>query len=143
MKPEQSIVIAFEGMHRSGKETQLVAFQEKLRKQGIPTISIKGEGYRSGAGVLERDPKSDFWQRISKLLQNKPDFEVWENASHRLAQELVAWRKKVLAKKICEALAPFGVLLVDRSLISKVLLKSLQVAPPPEKIFSMEELYLQ
>ncbi len=133
--------IAFEGMHRSGKGTQIELLKDKLIEAGIPCISIKGEGYRSGLGNTPEDPKSDFWERMSKELRGGADFELWEEASYRLARELLVWRERILSKEIDKVLAPFGVLLIDRSLISKANLKSLQSPPPPEKIFSYEDLY--
>ena len=129
-------------MHRSGKGTQIELLKNKLTEAGIPCISIKGEGYRSGSGSTESDPKSDFWERMSKHLEKKDsDFGLWEEASQRLAREMLVWRKRILSRKIDEALAPFGVMLIDRSLISKANLRTLQQPQSQEKIFSGEELY--
>ena len=136
--------IAFEGPNRAGKGMQIELLKEELKKAGIPCVSIRGEGYRQGSGISSADPESDVWKKISTELnnvENGTDWNQWEKASYRLARELIVWRDRILSEKIDKALAPFGVLLVDRSLISKAILKSLQTETPPEKIFSNEELY--
>lgn len=135
--------IAFEGMHRVGKETQMELLQKKIQAAGIPCISIKGEGYRYGAGEQPKDPQSDFWEKISEQLNKGADPAVWDEASYRLARELIVWRDRILSRQIDKTLAPFGVLLVDRSLISRAIAKSVDSPPPPKKIFSSEELFPQ
>ena len=145
MKNESKIFsIAFEGPHQSGKDVQIELLRNELEKAGVPCLSIRGEGYRQGSGVSPADPESDVWKKISKELndlKNGSDWDQWDEASYRLARELIVWRERILSEKIAKALAPFGVLLIDRSLVSKATLKSLQLKPPPEKIFSNEELY--
>ncbi|MGB7958199.1 MAG: hypothetical protein WCF77_05190 [Minisyncoccia bacterium] len=145
MKNENKIFsIAFEGPNRVGKGVQIELLRNELEKAGIPCISIRGEGYRQGTGSSSADPESDVWKTISGKLndvKNGAAWDQWDEASYRLARELVVWRDRILSGKIEEALAPFGVLLIDRSLVSKANLKNLQMKPPPEKIFSNEELY--
>jgi|CXWL01.1.fsa_nt_gi thymidylate kinase len=133
--------IAFEGIHRVGKGSQIKLLKERLTQIGIPCISIKGEGYRSGSGLSSQDPKSDFWNNLSKQLKDQGDLQLWDEASRRLARELIVWRDRILAGKIDKSLAPFGVLLIDRSLISKAILKHLQSGESTNKIFSSEDLY--
>lgn len=133
--------IAFEGMHRSGKGTQMELLKNKLNEMGVPCISIQGEGYRRGAGSSPEDPKSDIWQKLSEQLKGGEVFDIWDKASYRLAREFVVWKERVLTREISETLSPFGVLIVDRSLISRSLLKTLQLNPSPAKIFSPDELY--
>ena len=147
MRNENKIIsIALEGINRSGKGTQIELLKNKLEEIGIPCVSIRGEGYRRGLGVSQADPESDFWRKISEQLKNVKngaEWSLWDEASYRLARELIVWRDRILTKEITKPSAPFdfGVLLIDRSLISKATLKSLQLEPPPKKIFSNEELY--
>ncbi len=142
MRNENKIFsIAFDGAHHSGKGTQIEILRTKLLECGIPCISIKGEGYRLGQGGSEEDPESDFWQKMSTQLRKGADLQLWEAASYRLARELIVWRDRILRMEIEKILAPFGVLLIDRSFISKSILKSLQVETTPGKIFSSDELY--
>ena len=132
---------AFDGMHRVGKGTQIELLESELKETGIPYISIRGEGYRNGLNDSPGDPKTDFWIKMSEQLKKGSDLHLWDEASYRLARELIVWRDRILSKEVDKALAPFGVLLVDRSFISKSVLKNLQLKPPPEKIFSSDELY--
>ncbi len=133
--------IAFEGMHRVGKGSQIELLKGKLTEAGIPCISIKGEGYRSGSGLSSHDPKSDFWDKLNSQLKSEANLQLWDEASQRLARELIVWRDRVLSGEIDKTLSPFGVLLIDRSLISKAILKRLQLGEPTNKVFSSEDLY--
>lgn len=133
--------IAFEGMHRSGKGTQIELLKNKLSEIGLPCIAVQGEGYRRGIGSSPEDPQSDVWQKLSDQLKRGEGFDIWDEASYRLARELIIWRERVLNKEVSETLSPLGVLILDRSLISKSLLKTLQLKPSPTKIFSPDELY--
>lgn len=133
--------IAFDGMHRAGKGTQIEIFKRELQDSGIPSISIRGEGYRQGTGESPDDPSSDFWQDMSQKMKKGADLNLWDEASYRLARELIVWRDRILSRDVETALKPFGVLLIDRSLISKSILKNLQLKPPADKVFSSEELF--
>lgn len=138
------LTFAFDGIHRAGKGTQIELLKNKLQEIGLPCISIRGEGYRSGLGNSPDNPETDFWKKMSEQLKTGEDLNLWDEASYRLARELVVWRDRILSKEIDKTLSPFGVLLVDRSFISKSVLKTVQSdsSPlPPEKIFSSEELY--
>lgn len=133
--------VAFEGMHRVGKGTQIELLKKKLESLGIPTLSIRGEGFRSGKGEADHDPSSDYWQVMSEELRNGGGFEKWEEASHRLARELIVWRDRILKQKIENEDAPYGVLLVDRSLISKTILHKLQQTASSSEPLPDSELY--
>lgn len=141
MEQKKILTVAFDGMHRAGKGTQIELLKNELQKTGIPCISIRGEGYRSGLNSSQGDPKTDFWVKMSEQLKKGEDLHLWDEASYRLARELVVWRDRILSREVDKTLAPFGALLVDRSFISKSVLKNLQSKSPPEKIFSSDELY--
>ncbi|MFA7133081.1 MAG: hypothetical protein WC108_07265 [Bacteroidales bacterium] len=143
MRNENRIfTIAFEGESRSGKGTQIEMIKNKLKEIGIPCIDIQGDGYRNGSGTSEKDPKSDYWQKISEILKNNPDnYLLWNKASYRLARELIVWRDRILSREVAKSLQPFGVLLVDRSLISNSVLKILEREPQPGVEFNSSELY--
>ncbi len=141
-KEKNIYTIAFEGLNRVGKSTQIELIKNKLDELGIPCVSIRGEGYRDGKGDVEGNPESDYWTKMSEMLRNNiDDYEMWNEASYRLAREMLVWRDRILKNKIKETLEPFGVLLVDRSLISNSILKTLQKNPKPGEKFSAEELY--
>ncbi len=137
------ISVAFEGIHRTGKGTQIELLKSKLDEAGIPVVDIRGEGSRTGSGNTPNNPSSDYWVHLNKELHNEgvDNLELWEKASYRLARELIVWRDRILKNKIENSLAPFGVLIVDRSLISNASLKKYQNKPDAGQIFTNEELY--
>lgn len=143
MESEKKIfTFAFEGENRAGKGTQIEKIKNELRKNGIPCISIRGEGYRKGEGGSEDDPSSEYWKKMSETLKNNADkYELWNEASYRLAREFLVWRNRILSNEIDKSLKSFGVLLVDRSLISNSVLKKLQKKPLPEEIFKSSDLF--
>ena len=145
MQNERIFSVAFDGIHRAGKGTQIEILKTKLEEMGIPCISVRGEGYRSGSGDSFNNPKSNFWSEISdRIKKGDENKELWDEASYRLAREFVIWKYRVLSSEVEKTLAPFGVLLVDRSLISKSVLKSIQSESgrlPNDKVLSNEEIY--
>lgn len=46
MNEKRIYSFAFDGVHRSGKGTQIELIQKILDEDGIPSISVRGEGYR-------------------------------------------------------------------------------------------------
>lgn len=140
--PNQIFTIAFEGESRSGKDTQIELIKSRLSEMKIPCIAIRGEGYRNGLGDVGGDPESDYWKKMSKVLRENPgEYKLWNDASYRLARELIVWRDRILSKNVEESLKPFGILLVDRSLMSNAILKTLESKPESDYQFTPEELY--
>lgn len=69
MEQKKILTVAFDGMHRAGKGTQIELLKNELQETGIPCISIRGEGYRSGLNSSQGDPKTDFWVKMSEQLK--------------------------------------------------------------------------
>lgn len=111
--------IAFEGLHRSGKGTQIEILNHKLEILGIPTISIRGAGSRPNLDSSVGDPYSLWWENHLKVLRSSDAKKVdWVEGSRRLARELVVFRDRVLPKFAKEKNSDVAVLLVDRSVLS-------------------------
>jgi len=134
------LTVAFEGLNRSGKGTQLGLMRHHLRQCEIPTVTIRGDGSREGLGVDEGDPPSDWWkqfrQREKQQHTEAERFACWNEAANTLAAELLDWRREILPHQVNQQGAPFGVLLVDRSLISRMML-----AADANPGFQLDELY--
>ncbi len=145
MEGERKIfTIAFEGVHRAGKGTQIEILQNELQKVGIPCISIKGAGSRPASGEVVGDPKSDFWDKLNDSLHEKDaGISLWNEASYRLAREFLVWRDRVLSKEVEKELAPFGVLIVDRSLISNAALNAETSTSGEENILTADHIFPQ
>jgi len=56
-------VVAIEGLHNSGKSTQIAGLYSNLKKDGILVVVLRGHGFRSGVGLDIGDPISSWWQR--------------------------------------------------------------------------------
>ncbi len=142
---EKKIVsIAFEGVHRAGKGTHIENLKSRLEELSIPYADIRGEGSRPGKGETPGDPLSEPWLKLNEALHRREggeDVEKWDEAAYRLARELIVWRDRFLKRKTKESDAPFGALIIDRSLLSRAALMKHRLQPPPEKIFSTEDLY--
>ncbi len=142
---EKKIVsIAFEGIHRTGKGTHIENLKNRLGELGIPYADIRGEGSRPGKGGTTGDPPSEPWLKLNEALHKREggeDVDRWDEAAYRLARELIVWRDRFLKRKIEASDSPFGALIVDRSLLSRAALMKHRLQPPPDKIFSTEDLY--
>lgn len=116
------ITIAFEGMHRVGKGTQIDLLAEYLNQFCVPHIKIKGDGSRSGIGTDSGDPYSGWWIKQNHKLRKTSgteNFEEWDKAAHRLVREFSIWKKRILPKLARGTSSEMGLLLIDRSIISR------------------------
>lgn len=114
------ISIAFDWPSRSWKGTQISLLENLLNYHDIPTIVIKGDGRRSADGLELWNPKSERWNNQNKILEDKwINTETREQAAHRLARELVVVKNRTLPRLIKEKDKKVGVLLIDRSIISR------------------------
>jgi thymidylate kinase len=120
------ISIGFEGPNRAGKGTQCALMRDWLAERGIPSLIVRGDGSRTGSGERPEDPPSPWWQaanrRLHDLHELLVDYEEWNRAAYRLARELVVWRDRVLPGLVRAQGQRLGVLLVDRSLLSRTMI---------------------
>lgn len=115
--------IGFEGANRVGKGVQMCLLSEALESAGIPVITIRGDGSRTGLGDSPGDPYSEWWQDVNaKLREPETDKSLWNYAAYRLARELLIWRDRVLPKQVQAMDSEYGVLLVDRNLLSRTMI---------------------
>ncbi len=121
--PVEIISIGFEGPNRVGKGTQCALLRGWLAERGIPSLIVRGDGSRTGSGERPEDPPSPWWQAVNRRLYGLPvDYEAWNRAAYRLARELVVWRDRVLPGLVRAQGQRLGVLLVDRSLLSRTMI---------------------
>jgi hypothetical protein len=121
------ISIGFEGPNRAGKGTQCALLRNWLTERGIPSLIVRGDGSRTGSGERPEDPPSPWWQAVNRRLhphdhELPADYEAWNRAAYRLARELVVWRDRVLPGLVRAQGRRLGVLLVDRSLLSRTMI---------------------
>ena len=109
---EKIPVIAFEGINRAGKGTQIEILKKELYLIGMQSIVLRGDGTRDGKGKHKGDPYNEGWIANSEILRRSGSFNQWNEAAIILAQEYIEWRKKL------EDLEN-QVILLDRSLVSR------------------------
>lgn len=83
------IYIALEGMHRSGKGTQLALLKAWLDSEYIQALRVRGAACRSGKGVENQnyhDPESSYWQKFSRDRSN--GCEDWTHAFVNIDNEV-------------------------------------------------------
>jgi thymidylate kinase len=121
-KTPKVFVIAFDGVNRCGKGMQCELLAHKLELRGIPCVVIRGHGTRSASGSSLGDPKSKFWSDMAaREMHSSFVEEDWHLCARRLARELICWKKRWLPRIMRIEKKPFGVLIVDRSLISRAM----------------------
>lgn len=104
--------IAFEGINRVGKGTQIELLKKVLNELGVNFIELRGDGTREGSGSHEGDPIDIWWQENSKKLRKGAKSEEWHIAAYKLVTEMKDWRSK--AKELNKQVA-----LIDRSILSR------------------------
>lgn len=128
--------VAFEGSHRAGKGTQIELLTKELESVGIPYLVVHGAGSRPNKGMNLGDPVSDWWTKTNaelKTVKGATDLEKWNQASDRLAREVIVFRERILRKIAEEKGSDCAVLLLDRSLISRAMLNDpIQESPAEE-----------
>lgn len=120
------LCLALDGMNRCGKGTQLGLLSGYLKEENIPHVIVRGDGSREGGGETRGDPPSEWWRSFRQRERVCPNeqarFACWNEAADRLAAEFLTWRHELLPAEAQDQKAPYGVLLVDRSLLSRLLL---------------------
>ena len=112
-------VISMDGLHRSGKGTQLDCLKKYLLNLGHCVKLMRGHGSRKGEGGPD-DPHSEWWTALQPLLRKlddtgKLDVNPWIDASNRLNWELY---QEYFAQNPQEEDSGCHYLLLDRSIIS-------------------------
>lgn len=109
---EKIPLVAFEGLNRAGKGTQIDNLKNLLSEANVSFVELRGDGTRDGLGAHDGDPLSPWWQDYSKKIREEGTTTDWHYAAYLLAKDVKAWREEgaVLDKQIA---------LLDRSLISR------------------------
>lgn len=109
---EKIPVIAFEGINRAGKGTQIEMLKQELDLLGMQTIILRGDGTRDGKGEHRGDPYDEGWIKNAGILRKGGSFNQWNEAAIILVQEYIEWKKKL--KELDNQ-----VILLDRSVVSR------------------------
>lgn len=110
--------IAFDGIHRSGKWSQIKLLQEMLNNMNIHNIKVRGEYYRTGNGINNlEDPYSPRWQ---ENIYNTN----YDEKSNRLNRELYILHNKKYPEYLKNNKINNWIIIQDRSIVANYLFKS-------------------
>ncbi len=109
---EKTPSIAFDGINRVGKGTQIEKIKTVLADAGVEFVALRGDGTRYGLGLHDGDPLSPWWQEYSAHLRAGGMTSEWHYAAYELAKDIKVWKEQAhrLGKEI---------ILLDRSLLSR------------------------
>ena len=126
-------VVAFEGLNRAGKGTQIENLKRLLTESDVSFIELRGDGTRDGLGEHDGDPLSPWWQNYSEKIRNEGSTAEWHYAAYLLAKDVMTWKEQgaTLDRKIA---------ILDRSLISRAAFV-LDRERLPNDIFLIQHLY--
>jgi len=109
---EKLPTIAFEGINRVGKGTQIEKLKCLITEVGLSSVEIRGDGTRDGLGLHDGDPFSFWWQQYSKQIRESGTTLDWNFAAYILAKDIKTWREE--GRNFNK-----NIVLLDRSLISR------------------------
>jgi thymidylate kinase len=130
---EKIPVVAFEGVNRAGKGTQIEKLKSTLAELDLSFVELRGDGTRDGAGMHDGDPLSPWWQEYSKKIREGGTTSEWHYAAYLLAKDVKTWKEH--GAKLGRDIA-----LLDRSLISRAAFV-LDRERPANDVLVMEHLY--
>ncbi len=116
--------VGFEGLHRSGKGTQIDLLSKYLTDKKIIYEVIRGEGTRKGIGKEPYDSQSKWWQdNYSYFFQEDGSFEEKIKKRNLLYQRISRETDYYINRKIPKLLKNTGddqaFLLMDRTFVSR------------------------
>ena len=122
---EKVAIYGFDWPNRSWKWTQLKLMQQIFESHWIPAIIIRWDGTRPATWNNIGDTFSSWREKMNpKLKWEESTPELWEEAAHRLAREMLIYKQRTLPGLIKQYKSQLWILLVDRSLISRSLIPS-------------------
>jgi|GEM_PF-891441 len=114
--------IALDGCCRTGKGEQLKALNSYFTSRGVPTMVLKGDGTRLGAGESWHDLGSRYWTHRHDYHAglHTPRAE-WDVDAYTLARENRVWLR-TLGEIAVISRSRFALAIFDRSIISRATL---------------------
>ncbi|MBI2630582.1 hypothetical protein HYW76_05780 [Candidatus Pacearchaeota archaeon] len=118
-------VVGFEGLHRSGKGTQIALLSDYLYANSLPFEVIRGDGTRRGLGNESYDPRSSWWQNnYSYFFQKEESLEDQIQRRNllyqRLSREATYHANRRLPQIAKQSNSDCAFLLMDRTFISRL-----------------------
>ena len=106
------LIVSFDGLHRSGKGTQIGLLCDYLKKKDIMYGVLRGDISRPGVGSKTfYDPVSSWWQEW--IIKKDKRIDDWNHAYERLVLENETYYYEF------SKINPQGILVIDRSYLSR------------------------
>lgn len=117
------IVIAFDGLHRSGKSTQIELLRKDLLLKNIFCLVARGDGTRRGTGSSVFDYPSKWWRNHFNYFQQKhslnEEIKKMNLKYQKLNREINHFKNNIIPNMIKNGKYQLGVLILDRCYISR------------------------
>jgi thymidylate kinase len=118
------ITIGFDGLHRSGKGTQIKMLSDYFDMNNMSSLVVRGDGSRAGMGLASYDFHSRWWQEnLSYFKQeaHSPEEKKFKAdlKYQRLSREAKVIKNRVLPHIINESEQNLGWMLMDRTFVSR------------------------
>lgn len=118
--------IAFDGLHRCGKGTQISLIGSILADKNIPYEVVRGDGTRKGLGLSREDPHSMWWQEnYSRFFDSNRTPEENKHLSDLVYSKLTEEAHERL-RDLSLIGSEESALLIDRSFVSRWFVKRQQ-----------------
>lgn len=133
--------IALDGCCRTGKGEQLNRLYGWFTSRGIPTMRLKGDGTRVGAGEAWHDLGSRYWTYRHDYHAgiHTPRTE-WDVDAMTLSRENRVW-KNALESMMQISRSRFGLIIYDRSILSRATLAMQRENLAPGEKLTKDQLY--
>ncbi len=119
------LIVGFDGLHRSGKSTQISLLESRLNKSGIPYVISRGDGTRRGIGYSSSDSTSKWWRENWKYFNEssnrEEDLYKLNLKFQRIGRESRVNYKRRLTLKMKSLNLTKGVMILDRKIFSRYL----------------------
>ena len=130
---EKIPIVAFEGINRAGKGTQIELLKKELMEIGLSSVGIRGDGTRDGLGYHDGDPINYWWQKNSKKIRESGSTEERHEAAYQLSLDLISWKN-------CADDLRKDLIILDRSLLSRATFV-IDREDPKVEILEINDLY--
>ncbi len=117
------IVVAFDGLYRSGKSTQIELLQKDLLSKNVFSLVARGDGTRRGTGSSVFDSPSLWWRKHFNYFQQKhpldEEIKKMNLKYQKLNREINHFKDNILPPTIKNGKYRSGVLILDRCYVSR------------------------
>ncbi len=118
------ITIGFDGLHRSGKGTQIRMLSDYFAVNNMASLVVRGDGSRAGMGLVPYDFLSKWWKKNLSYFKREAHSPEEKKLKadlkyQRLSREARAIKNRVLPNMINESNQNLRWMLMDRTFISR------------------------